>query len=62
MDDTGSDMNPFDGFLRPIPKGFLGSLTELLEVRAIDPAWNSEDQGAEHVEEGGLSFAYGEVG
>ena len=55
-------MNPFDGFLRPIPKGFLGSLTELLEVRAIDPAWNSEDQGAEHVEEGGLSFAYGEVG
>ena len=55
-------MNPFDGFFSPVPVGFLGSVAESLEVCVIDSAWNGEDQGAEQVQEGGLSFANWEVG
>ena len=50
-------MNPFDGFLCPVPKSLFVFVTESLEIFVVDSAWNGEDQGAEEVEEGGLSFA-----
>ena len=55
-------MNLFDRFFSPVPKGFLSFLTESFEVRVVDSAWNGEDQGAEKVQEGGLSFTNWEVG
>ena len=62
LDDTCGDVDPFDGFLGPVPKGFLVSVAESFEVRVIDSAWNGEDQGAEEIQEGGLSFANWEFG
>jgi hypothetical protein len=62
LNDTSSDVNPFDGFLSPIAKGFLVASAESLEVGVVDSAWYGEDQGAKQVEEGGLSFANRELG
>ena len=54
-------MDPFDGFLSPVPVGFFSAIAESFEVRVVDSTWNGEDQGAEQVQEGDLSFANWEV-